>query len=87
MTTRHRPSADCRVRLLELSRYLDSDLTAARRRTIERHLAACACCKTMAWRLELTRVACRTAKGRPLPRKVRLRAAERIRALLARRRR
>ena len=85
MTVHRRPSAACRAQLLELSRYLDRDLTAARRRIIERHLAACACCRRMAWRLELTRAACQAAKGRPLPRAVQLRAVERIRTLLARR--
>ena len=38
MTVPTRPSARCRALLLELSRYLDGDLTPARRRTIERHI-------------------------------------------------
>ena len=42
MKARARPSARCRKLLLELSRYLDGDLTPARRRTIERHIGACA---------------------------------------------
>ena len=33
-----RPSARCRALLVELSKYLDGDLTPARRRTVERHL-------------------------------------------------
>ena len=41
MTARTRPSARCRALLLELSRYLDGDLTPARRRTVERHIKAC----------------------------------------------
>ena len=84
MTARRRPSAACRAELLELSRYLDRDLTAARRRVVERHLEACACCRRMTWRLELTRAVCQATKGRPLPRAVQLRAVERIRRLLAR---
>ena len=38
MTVPTRPSARCRALLLELSRYLDGDLTPARRRTVERHI-------------------------------------------------
>ena len=38
MTGPIRPSARCRSLLLELSRYLDGDLTPARGRTIERHI-------------------------------------------------
>lgn len=77
-----RPSARCRSLLLELSRYLDGDLTPARRRTIERHIDHCTCCRTMAGRLRTTLAACRAASETRLPRAVRLRAAARIRALL-----
>lgn len=77
-----RPSARCRSLLLELSRYLDGDLTPARRRTIERHIAACTCCGTMAGHLRTTLAACRAARETRLPRAVRSRAAARIRALL-----
>jgi anti-sigma factor RsiW len=84
MTGPTRPSARCRALLLELSRYLDGELTPARRRTVERHITACACCETMAARLRRTVAACRAEGKRPPPRAVMSRAAERIRALIAR---
>ena len=84
MRIRTRPSARCRTMLLELSRYLDGDLSPVRRRTVEGHIRGCACCGTMAARLRRTMAACRAdAKRRP-PRHVMLRATERIRALLER---
>jgi anti-sigma factor RsiW len=61
MTAPDSTSARCRALLLELSRYLDGDLTAARRQAIERHINACACCGTMAARLRRTMAACRPA--------------------------
>ena len=84
MTVPARPSARCRTLLLELSRYLDGDLTPARRRTVERHIKACACCGTMAARLRRTVAACRAEGKRRPPRDVMSRAAERIRVLIAR---
>jgi len=85
MTGRTRPSARCRALLLEISRYLDDELTPARRRAVERHVKACACCGTMAARLRTTIAACRAeGKRRPLPRGVAARAAARIRKLVAR---
>ena len=51
MTTAMRPSPRCRRLLLDVSRYLDGDLPAARRRTVERHVDTCECCGTMAARL------------------------------------
>lgn len=77
-----RPTARCRALLLELSQYLDGDLTPARRRTIERHIEDCTGCGTMAGRLRTTLAACREASETRLPRAVRSRAAARIRALL-----
>ena len=82
MTVPARPSARCRTLFLELSRYLDGDLTPARRRTVERHIKACACCGTMAARLRRTVAACRAEGKRQPPRAVMLRAAKRIRALV-----
>lgn len=78
MTVRSGPSARCRRLLLELSRYLDGDLTPARRRTVERHIKSCACCGTMAARLRRTVAACRAEGKRRPPRDVMARAAERI---------
>jgi anti-sigma factor RsiW len=84
MSVPARPSARCRTLFVELSRYLDGDLTPARRRAVERHIKACACCGTMAARLrETVAVCCAEAKRRP-PRDVMSRAAERIRVLIAR---
>ena len=59
MSVPARPSARCRTLFVELSRYLDGDLTPARRRTVERHIKACACCGTMAARLRKTMAVCR----------------------------
>ena len=83
MTVPTRPSARCRRLLLELSQYLDGDLTPARRRIVERHIKACACCGAMAERLRKTVVLCRAEGKRRPPRDVISRAAERIRALIA----
>lgn len=84
MTAAARPSARCRARLLELSRYLDGNLTPARRRTIERHIKTCGCCGTMAARLRTTVAACRAEGKKRPPRDVMTRAAKRIRMLVAR---
>lgn len=78
-----RPSARCRARLLELSLYLDGDLSTARRRSVERHMKECECCGAMAANLRRTVAACRAVGARPMPRDVRARAAARIRALVA----
>ena len=78
-----RPSARCRTLLLELSRYLDGELTPARRLTVERHIDACVCCGTMAARLRRTVAACRAGGASRPPRAVMSRAAARIRALMA----
>lgn len=87
MTTAARPSARCRALVLELSRYLDGDLSAARRRTVERHIKTCGCCGTMAARLRTTVTACRAEGKKQPPRDVMSRAAKRIRMLIARGRR
>lgn len=83
MTAPTRPSARCRALLLELSRYVDGDLTPARRRAVERHLDACECCGTMASRLLRTMAACHAAGQRRPPRTVMSRAAKRVKALIA----
>ena len=83
MTVQARPSARCRKLLLDLSRYLDGELTPAGCRAIERHIADCECCGTMAARLRKTVAACRAEGRRRPPRDVIARAAERIRALIA----
>jgi len=87
MTVPTRPSPRCRALLLELSRYLDGELTPTRRRLVERHINTCRCCGTMAARLRRTVAACRAEGKRQPPRAVMLRAAQRIRALVERERR
>jgi anti-sigma factor RsiW len=83
MTAPRRASARCRALLLELSRFLDADLTPARRRSMERHLQGCAGCGQMAACLRKTIAACRAEGRLRLPADVRSRAAGRIRRLLA----
>lgn len=80
--TSSRPSARCRALLLEVSRYLDGDLTAARRRAVERHIVDCSCCGAMAEGLRRTIEACRAERNERPPRAVRVLAAKRIRALI-----
>jgi anti-sigma factor RsiW len=83
MTVQSRPSAGCRKLLLEISRYLDGDLTPARQRMVDQHIRACACCERMAARLRSTVAACRAEGSRRPPRDVMSRAEARIRALIA----
>lgn len=75
-------TAKCRALLLELSRYLDDELTPDRCLEIERHIDSCECCATMAGRLRETMDACRAARDLQLPADVRARAAARIKTLL-----
>jgi anti-sigma factor RsiW len=83
MTMPARPSKRCRALLIDVSRLLDGELSPARCRSLERHVRACACCGTLAWRLRRTVAACRAEGARPLPREARRRAAARIEVLLA----
>ena len=83
MTTQTRPPARCRKLLLELSRYLDGELTPARRRQVEQHIGACECCGTMTVRLRQIVATCRAEGGRRPPRHVIAGAAHRIKALIA----
>lgn len=83
MTVRPRPSARCRALVLELSRYLDGELPASRRRIVERHVAECDCCGMMTARLRQAIAACRAAGAKRPPRDVRARAAARVKALMA----
>ena len=76
------PSPRCRALLLELSRYLDGELSPARRRIVERHIASCTCCGTMELRLRTVAAACRAEGQEALPRAVTARAARRIKKLL-----
>lgn len=80
---RSKPSARCRALIEELSAYLEGELSASRRRAIERHIEDCTCCGTMASRLRTVMALCRAERGQPMPRAVRARAAARLRRMLA----
>ena len=76
-----RPSAKCLARLEAMSAYLDGDLPAARRRSLERHLARCPCCAWLQESLRRTSLLCREA-GVTMPAAERAAARRRVRALL-----
>lgn len=80
---RSKPSARCRALVEELSAYLEGEISASRRRAIERHIASCTCCGAMTSRLRTVMAIYRNERGRPMPRAVRARAAARLRRLLA----
>jgi anti-sigma factor RsiW len=72
----------CQEFLERLSRYLDNELPAPDRRTIERHLHDCPCCEEVLDSLKQTVALCHD-EGRPeLPPDVRQRAMARIVELL-----
>ncbi len=73
----------CRQRLLELSAYLEGDLTPERMEALDAHLAQCTCCETMAASLRRAIDLCRSDEARHLPADVQARALSRVRALLA----
>ena len=78
-----RSRGDCGALLLQVSQYLDGDLTPARLRKVERHIKECVCCGRVAANLQRTLAACRAeGKARP-PRAVMSRAAARIKQLVA----
>ena len=78
---------ECRARLERLFAYIDGELSAARARTLERHLAACECCAELQRDLRQVVLASRAAGATRLPQQVRRRARARIDSLLGRRRR
>jgi anti-sigma factor RsiW len=74
----------CQAFLERLSRYLDDELAAPDRETIERHLRDCPCCEDVLVSLKHTVAACHD-EGRPeLPPEVRQRARARVVELLGR---
>jgi anti-sigma factor RsiW len=74
----------CQEFLERLSRYLDDELPATDRQTIERHLRDCPCCEDVLDSLRQTVALCHDA-GRPdLPADVRQRARARVTELLRR---
>jgi len=73
---------DCRARLAVLFAYLDGELSTARCSEIERHLAACPCCESLASGLRRAMLTCRAAGREQLPAAVQKRARARIAQLL-----
>lgn len=74
--------ARCLGMLIELSDYLDGELSPARCRAIVRHLDQCPCCEHFADGLRRAIVACRQSGVKRLPADVRRRAHARIVVLL-----
>ena len=73
---------DCRAQLAELFAYLDGELTDARCRAIERHLADCTCCEGLADGLRRAIAACHASGRERLPDRVKARAQARVTQLL-----
>ena len=73
---------DCRAQLAELFAYLDGELSEARCRAIERHLASCECCDELAAGLRRAIAVCRASGRERLPPRVRARAQARVARLL-----
>ena len=90
MTTDHGKAAPgdrpeggrCQEKLLELSAYLEGDLTPERMAALETHLTGCECCGRMADSLRQAIALCRSEEARTLPVDVEVRARERVRQLL-----
>jgi RNA polymerase sigma-70 factor (ECF subfamily) len=82
-TSRRLADNGCQEQLRELFDYIDGELTAGRCRAIERHLADCPCCDTLAANLRQAIALCRAEGQRQLPKPLRARALRRVRALLA----
>jgi len=81
-TTAASRRTDCQALLDELFRYLDGELSPARCRAIERHLADCPCCGYLATRVRRAISVCQAAGKSRLPASVRRQARTRIQALL-----
>jgi anti-sigma factor RsiW len=73
----------CQQQLLELSAYLEGDLTPEKMAELDAHLATCECCGRMAASLRRAIALCQSHDARELPPDVRARALDRVRALLA----
>lgn len=74
--------ADCRELVAAISSYVGGELTPARCRELEAHLAACPCCDHFADSLRRAIAVCRAAGRTRLPSAVQRRAKARIAALL-----
>lgn len=77
-------SPKCQQQLLELSAYLEGDVTPERMAALDAHLARCECCGRMATSLRAAIALCQSDDARALPADVELRAVARVRDLLGR---
>lgn len=75
-------SPRCQQQLLELSAYLEGDLTPDRMAALDAHLSGCECCNRMAASLRAAIALCRSDEARALPADVEARAVARVRDLL-----
>lgn len=84
MTTRRTDPASpkCQQQLLDLSAYLEADLTPEKMAELDAHLRGCECCGQLAASLRRTIALCQSEDARALPPDVKARAIERIRSLL-----
>ncbi len=78
----HRHGQSCRDLVASISDYVGGDLTPARCRRLEAHLASCPCCDRFAESLRKAVAVCRASGQVRLPPAVRRRAQQRIRELL-----
>jgi anti-sigma factor RsiW len=77
-----RPPARCLALLDQLSKYVDDELPPRARQAIDAHCRDCARCRRMIAGLRRTIDVCRAAGSRPIPAKVRRRAAASVARLL-----
>lgn len=75
----------CRDLAVQISEYLDGEMSPARAARLERHLAGCVCCTGFAASLRRAILACRASGQTILPATLRRRARHRIAELLGRR--
>jgi len=75
-------TGDCRAQLSQLFDYLDGELSPARCKAIERHLASCHCCEALAFDLRRAMALCRVAGSPRMPAGVQRRARAAARRLL-----
>jgi len=80
--TQPKLSKKCRALLVEFSKYLDGEQSPENCRRIERHLESCTSCAAATEQIRQVVASCRKMKSERLPEDVRLRASQRIKALL-----
>lgn len=78
----HGTGRSCRDLVVTISDYVGGDLTPARCRQLEAHLADCPCCDRFAGSLRKAIAVCRASGEARLPTAVQRRAKARIRELL-----